>query len=1535
MRKSTFTSKGEIEMKKNPCCLLLFFLIMVFQIQSASQGIVPEKPYASFVINSNFPTSVIVGESFTVSVTFANLGENIWTRADGYKLGVVDDSDPFRLPSGDVRVWLPEGVSIPKYSLYTFEFTLIAPSEPNVYTTDWRMIREGVCWFGRTFTHQIEVKPVPSHSAVVENINIPSTMNCGASYPASIIMRNTGSHVWSASTGCKLGMVGDSDPFFPAGTDPRIYLPEGIVIHPNETFEFRFELKAPLEPDTYYTDWRMVQDGGAGWFGEIASRYVSVVSAPPGFSNLRKKIIMGYQGWFRCPGDGSGMRPWDHWLDFNGGLDKYTPVVDFLPDLTEFDADEKYEMPEYYKNQYGESIYLYSAENYKSVRRHFQWMQQYGIEGVFLTRFLKAVSWETEIVKNSINRVRQNVKAAAAETGRLWTLTYDLSGAEYYPIDEMIFKIKEDWMNLVNEGGGGIGNIVHNGKPVLELWGLFPCRFWSDELSVRTEMKNKIIGLIDWFSRDADPIYQATLVGGVEWLWRARAIENNLSGNGPGESKEWYSEWLQEIYSKFPIIRPWSVPYAGYYTDRFFRDDLQFCTDHDIMLMSTVFPGFSWHNKHNCTQPLNDFPRDGGNTFWKQVYHAVTNGSESIFCAMFDEVDEGTAMFKMIPTQNKLPQPVECYSFVPLEENNIIYPSDWYLRIAGKAQELWANNSYFPITVPITPPSVSFQLITPNGGTYQLGGLCQINWETPDSDPVRIELLKSGQKVEPTLFDGQPTPSSYNWSIPSSLAVGNDYRIRITQGSSVDESDADFTITNQNTANIQVVSPNGNESWQAGTVHDVTWRESGLSGSVTVDLYKNGVLYQNIGAADASEGKVTWSIPASQPAGSDFKVRTYQGSVEDFSDISFSVAPKVSRVGSYLTGVNNACNVVVCGNYAYLLDYDCGMHIINIANPASPQFVSKYTCWDARDVAISGNYAFLADGFQKFVVLNLSNPSSPSVAATINTPGSARGIYVKGHYAYLADGGSGLQVIDIANPMAPVLAGTCDTPGMAQDVYVSGNYAYISDWGTGLQVINVSNPSSPVLAGSCDTPGYANGVFVNGNYAYIADWGSGLHIFNVSNPALPVLTGTLDTPGTAYNVHVTGNYAFVADGITHVQVVYVSNPAAPVLNYTYHTPDYTYGVYERAGYIYVADSARGGLQILQGSYPWLAVSAPNGGESWQAGSTQSITWTSSGAIGDAMLDLYKDGTFLQNVATVPVGSGTYSWTLSPGLLAGSDYRIRISQGTLRDDSENNFTVGASSTPSITVTSPNGGETWQLGSVHDIAWTQNAISGDVTVELYKGGVLTETIGAFPAANGTCNWTISTSLAEGNDYQIRVWQNTVSDYSDGNFSLAAGPSGYTITATAGTGGKIDPSGAVNVPAGVSQTFTITPLASHTILDVKVDGVSLGAISTYPFNNVTDDHTIEANFQIKTYTVTVDIRSWNDPNNGHGWILPEWTFYKVFTVNHDNTLNVSLYPDSGYVGDCYYVNGQQHAYPPNNQLSIPNITANKTIIVYFRLQ
>jgi hypothetical protein len=85
----------------------------------------------------------------------------------------------------------------------------------------------------------------------------------------------------------------------------------------------------------------------------------------------------------------------------------------------------------------------------------------------------------------------------------------------------------------------------------------------------------------------------------------------------------------------------------------------------------------------NRTAPFNPIPRQGGQFFWRQVERALRVDSTMLYGAMFDEVDEGTAMFKLAASRDEAPieRPV-----VTMDTDGKKLPSDWYLRLAREAQ---------------------------------------------------------------------------------------------------------------------------------------------------------------------------------------------------------------------------------------------------------------------------------------------------------------------------------------------------------------------------------------------------------------------------------------------------------------------------------------------------------------------------------------------------------------------------------------------------------------------------------------------------------------------------------------------------------------------------------------------------------------------------------------------------------------------------------------------------------------------------------
>ena len=127
------------------------------------------------------------------------------------------------------------------------------------------------------------------------------------------------------------------------------------------------------------------------------------------------------------------------------------------------------------------------------------------------------------------------------------------------------------------------------------------------------------------------------------------------------------------------------------------------------------------------------------------------------------------------------------------------------------------------------------------------------------------------------------------------------------------------------------------------------------------------------------------------------------------------------------------------------------------------------------------------------------------------------------------------------------------------------------------------------------------------------------------------------------------------------------------------------------------------------------------------GSTQDIIWKTAHPSEDVSIELYKSGSVVETLSSDESSDGSYSWTISSTLEAGTAYRARISSisdGSVYDESDGDFSLTVP--PSIMVTSPNGGEDWELGSTHDITWSSIKLPAKVRLGLFKSAVVEKTL-----------------------------------------------------------------------------------------------------------------------------------------------------------------------------------------------------------------
>jgi len=398
------------------------------------------------------------------------------------------------------------------------------------------------------------------------------------------------------------------------------------------------------------------------------SRTEAAGASQPLHPSLDGRVLCGYQGWFRTPGDPANAG-WRHYLHQRDGV--WLPQTDYLPDISEAAPDERCRMPLACVD--GAAAEVVSSDNRALVNRHFSWMRQYGIDGVFVQRFptdLYRRDLTPSPFRDSADRVLGYCRDAAATNGRSYTLMYDLSGLGSNAADVVM----ADWRHLVGTGVvRGPADVAwqhHEGRPVIALWGVG----FNDNRRYGLDACER---LVDAFKGEG----YAVLLG-LPFYWRT--LKNDTIADAR----------LHAVVRKADIVHSWSVGRFGDdkgvgRAEAVWREDAAWCRSNKLTFMPVVFPGFSWRNLKGDEKGI---PRRDGAFLWAQFAAAQRAGAGCAYVAMFDEVDEGTQIFK---ANNAPPKGA---GFVYQSYGTL--PPDHYLWLTGEATRLFRATQPFPDNLP-------------------------------------------------------------------------------------------------------------------------------------------------------------------------------------------------------------------------------------------------------------------------------------------------------------------------------------------------------------------------------------------------------------------------------------------------------------------------------------------------------------------------------------------------------------------------------------------------------------------------------------------------------------------------------------------------------------------------------------------------------------------------------------------------------------------------------------------------------------------
>ena len=294
----------------------------------------------------------------------------------------------------------------------------------------------------------------------------------------------------------------------------------------------------------------------------------------------------------------------------------------------------------------------------------------------------------------------------------------------------------------------------------------------------------------------------------------------------------------------------------------------------------------------------------------------------------------------------------------------------------------------------------------------------------------------------------------------------------------------------------------------------------------------------------------------------------------------FSIVSTFSTPGS-------AHRVYVAKGYAYVVDDQAGVWVVDVSNPPEPTFVTTIgldqsaTNVEAVHILEENNIALVADydiGLLIYDIKDVTNPELLNIAFDRDVEGTFgidRGDTI---FVFAADRNEGFKV----NRYEKQPGGTWNwfyytffkripfLYGDALDVAATEAFAYVANDHIGVEIIDLSLPDSSAHIKTIDTPGGARALSIWNEYLFLAAYQKGVQIIDVSNPAEAKVIGSYEDVDRVGDVFVSDNYAYVADRDEGVLVLDVSDPSGPSLIGWVETP-YAQGVFASANYVYIAD----------------------------------------------------------------------------------------------------------------------------------------------------------------------------------------------------------------------------------------------------------------------------------------------------------------------------------------------------------------------------
>jgi uncharacterized protein (TIGR02145 family) len=605
-------------------------------------------------------------------------------------------------------------------------------------------------------------------------------------------------------------------------------------------------------------------------------------------------------------------------------------------------------------------------------------------------------------------------------------------------------------------------------------------------------------------------------------------------------------------------------------------------------------------------------------------------------------------------------------------------------------------------------------MISPNGGESWLGGTTQtITWTYINVDNIAIEFSKDNGLTWSQLVSSIPASAlSYSWTVP---AIGSNLckmRIKSLTQNSQDESNSTFTIPEPT---VTLAYPIGGESFGAGTGQYIEWSTVGVTTVMVQYSTDNATTWNDIGSFPAGNNYCNWVAPTTSSTQIKIRVYNIESPINQAtSPTSFSITTQPTAAAEkYYGGSNDGYKMAS---------------------------------------SLSNTLAVLApNGGESYYPNN-----------TVNISWSFRNIdTVKIEYS--VNNGSTWNVI-----AASVVADLQTYPWTIPNSPSTQCLIKVSDLGSVLS--DVSNATFTINSASV-TLTYPNGgeSFGEGTGQYI-EW-------NSTSVATVLLEYSIDNGATWSSIGTaaaTNNYAnWVAPvGVNSQCLIRVSDSSTPSVSDTSNAT-FTTTTVPIADVAKYHGGTNDGYSMVNNLQPNITITSPNGGESWAAYSSHTITWSYTNVDNVSIEFSIDNGTsWTTLVASIPASQLSYSWTV-PGTPSNyCSFRIKDIASSVSDINDAVFVI-----PNdlwVQIKYPNGGENFGVGTGQYIEWDYNNIQSLKLEYSTDNGANWLVIGTVNAANKYANWVIPSDISNQIVLRASDVNNTIfNDVSDLVFSTYAIP------------------------------------------------------------------------------------------------------------------------------------------------------------------